>query len=292
MRAAFPSGLPLQPAASATGLRAPNHALSNIRWHDLVRVSVWEKAWELSLPLPWLLLSLVCYSWGDAWIGLGALGSFYLFLTGLRLSHGAQHYSLGVSKRGQNFVLFGLSTVMLASMHAVQVSHLNHHQHCLQDDDTEGAVAHLKWWQAFFCGPAFLAQMHRTGWRLGSAPKRRWILFELCGIGLVIVGAFTLPGDALRWHVAAMLLGECMTGFFAVWTVHHDCGNDAFLARTQRGRWVNRLCYGMFYHAEHHLFPAVPTCHLAALAQRIDNAARPNWRQVIEMRPREGRPFP
>jgi fatty acid desaturase len=29
----------------------------------------------------------------------------------------------------------------------------------------------------------------------------------------------------------------------------------------------------MFYHAEHHLFPAVPTCRLPVLARRLDAAA-------------------
>lgn len=29
----------------------------------------------------------------------------------------------------------------------------------------------------------------------------------------------------------------------------------------------------MFFHAKHHLFPAVPTCHLAELAARLDAAA-------------------
>jgi fatty-acyl-CoA synthase len=26
----------------------------------------------------------------------------------------------------------------------------------------------------------------------------------------------------LKYHVSAMLIGQCMTAFFAVWTVHHD----------------------------------------------------------------------
>jgi fatty acid desaturase len=29
----------------------------------------------------------------------------------------------------------------------------------------------------------------------------------------------------------------------------------------------------MFFHVEHHLFPAVPTCHLPQLARRLDEAA-------------------
>ena len=45
------------------------------------------------------------------------VGSFVLFfLTGLRLSHGAQHYSLGLPKVVQDLVLFTLSVLMGASM--------------------------------------------------------------------------------------------------------------------------------------------------------------------------------
>jgi fatty acid desaturase len=29
----------------------------------------------------------------------------------------------------------------------------------------------------------------------------------------------------------------------------------------------------MFFHVEHHLYPKVPTCHLAVLADRLDQAA-------------------
>jgi fatty acid desaturase len=86
---------------------------------------------------------------------------------------------------------------------------------------------------------------------------------------------------ASRWHVAAMLAGECLTGFFAVWTVHHGCGAHE-PGRTQRGEWLNRLSYSMFFHAEHHLFPAVPTGHLDVLARRLDAVtAEVSRRQVL-----------
>jgi fatty acid desaturase len=70
----------------------------------------------------------------------------------------------------------------------------------------------------------------------------------------------------------AMMVGECLTGFFAVWTVHHDCDPEHQLARTQRGWWKTALTYQMFYHVEHHLFPAVPTPRLPELAARLDSA--------------------
>ncbi len=43
-----------------------------------------------------------------------------------------------------------------------------------------------------------------------------------------------------------------------------------FPARTQRGRLGSVMTYNMFYHAEHHLFPQVPTRNLPALAARLD----------------------
>ena len=68
-----------------------------------------------------------------------------------------------------------------------------------------------------------------------------------------------------------MIIGECCTSFFAVWTVHHDCEPESVYSRTVRGRWKSILFYNMFYHTEHHLFPKVPTCHLPELAKRIDD---------------------
>lgn len=69
-----------------------------------------------------------------------------------------------------------------------------------------------------------------------------------------------------------MIGGEFLMAFFAVWTVHHDTTDSPELARTQRSRWKNAITFSMFYHLEHHLFPAVPTIKLPELAKRIDSA--------------------
>ena len=68
-----------------------------------------------------------------------------------------------------------------------------------------------------------------------------------------------------------MVTGEFLTAFFAVWTVHHDAGNSLHFSRTQRTVWKNKITFNMFYHLEHHLFPAVPTIKLPELAKRIDD---------------------
>ena len=251
-----------------------------VEWRDLLNLTWYERYGETVLSLPWLLLALLFY--GHSLWFLGAGCSFYFFLTGLRQSHGAQHYSLGLGKLPQDFLMLALSVLMLGCMHAVQVSHLHHHRHCLDDDDAEGSTARLAWWQALLVGPLFIIRLHRAAWALGSITKRRWMLAEFAGIAAMILAGLLAANPALHGHVAAMLIGECMTGFFAVWTVHHGCDPHGLSSRTQRGRWINWFFYSMFFHAEHHLFPQVPTCHLARLADRLD-AAVPGvpWPQVI-----------
>lgn len=51
--------------------------------------------------------------------------------------------------------------------------------------------------------------------------------------------------------------------------ISHDSPD---FARTQRTGWKNKITFSMFYHLEHHLFPAVPTIKLPELAKRIDEA--------------------
>ncbi|HEY0084638.1 MAG TPA: fatty acid desaturase, partial [Allosphingosinicella sp.] len=74
------------------------------------------------------------------------------------------------------------------------------------------------------------------------------------------------------YHVLTMLLAQCLTAYFAVWITHRGCDGEELVARTQRSRLVNFVTYNMFFHLEHHLFPAVPVKRLGRLAQRLDTA--------------------
>ena len=244
-----------------------------VPWKDLVPLTRVERFAELTLCLPWLAASLSFYWLGGWWIVPGGVCSFYFFLTGLRTSHNAQHGNIGIGRRGHDLVLLMLSGLMLASMHAIRTTHLHHHRHCLDEDDVESATARLTWWRAMLAGPGFIVRLHRTALRIAKPVTRRWIVLELLIAALIVLVAVVIPDVAwLRWHVLAMLTGECLTGFFAVWTVHHGCVDEQPMGRTVRGRLLNRLSYGMFLHAEHHLFPGVPTAHLPELARRLDEA--------------------
>ena len=110
-------------------LRDPR--LADVDWKDLLSLSRGEVVYEVLLSLPWLVVSLVlahlALTWPLLWIP--ALGcSFTFFLCGLRQVHNAFHYAVGIAPRGHEWLMYGLSVLMLSAMHAVQFNHLRHHR--------------------------------------------------------------------------------------------------------------------------------------------------------------------
>lgn len=243
----------------------------SVAWRDLVALTPLEVVWELTLPLPWLLAGLALAAMG--WWPLAVASAFAFFLCGLRVVHNAYHYALGVPRWATEGVMALLGALMLLSMHAVQFNHLRHHRHCLEPEDIEAVSARMPAWRALAMGPWFPILLHVTAWRLGDRRTRAWVVTELALSGLVLAFVYWLAWAPLAWHFGAMAVGQCLTAFFAVWTVHHDVDPRAQIARTLRGRWKNLVSYSMFRHVEHHLFPAVPTCHLRQLSDRLDRVA-------------------
>jgi len=242
-----------------------------VAWHDLTSLTRYEVIAEVLLSLPWILAS-----WWLAYrrIYIPALGcSFIFFLTGLRQVHNAYHYSLGLARRSTEWFIFLLSILMLGSMHAIQITHLHHHRHCMDDEDVEARSARMSALQALVFGPAFPIMLHAKAAQLASRRQRLWIAGELTANVAFVALIFALRIRFLEYHILAMATGQCLTAFFAVWTVHHDCDRSHHIARTLRGRLKTVLTFEMFYHIEHHLFPAVPTRHLSKLAERLDVAA-------------------
>jgi fatty acid desaturase len=105
---------------------------------------------------------------------------------------------------------------------------------------------------------------------LGSKYYVKNVLLELFAVATFAFLVFYFQIHFLMYHIFIMVLGEFMMAFFAVWTVHHDTHDSPEFARTQSTNWKNKLTFSMFYHLEHHLFPAVPTIKLPELARRID----------------------
>jgi fatty acid desaturase len=256
--------------------------IRGVGWRDLVRVNFFEMVREPLLPASWLAASLLAAAFGHYLIALGL--SFVFFLTGLRLVHNAYHSALGLSRPATEIVLWVMSALMLGSMHAVQFNHLRHHKLSLGEGekDVEGRQALMPAWRVLLCGPAFPFLLHFTALREGNRKLRMTIAGELLlnAACLALVFRLTRIGP-LRYHFGAMAAGQCLTAFFAVWSVHHHCDRKHFIARTLRDKIKNGLTFNMFLHIEHHLFPRVPTCHLTELSRRIDLAAPELKRNLV-----------
>jgi fatty acid desaturase len=253
-----------------------------VQWRDLVQVNWFQAFKETTLSFPWIAATLACFWMAQSsgnllWVGGALFCAFYLFLTGLRQVHCAYHYSIGISRRGCDLLMSFLSIAMTGSMHVVQLCHLHHHRHNMTDEDVEGFTGKLKWWQAILVGPYFPLKLHWFALKTAKPNQRRWIYFELAlnvvWTAFVAVMVFAFNQWWLGLYLVTMWVAQCGTGFFAVWTVHHGCEEKHHIARTQRGWFKNFISYQMFHHIEHHLFPAVPTCHWAKLGKRLDEAA-------------------
>ena len=246
--------------------------LRAIAWRDLLPLTPVEVAGDLLLPFPWLIASLVTAFYGHYLLALGL--SFFFFLTGLRLVHNAFHSALGLPRWATGAVLWMMSLLMLGSMHAVRFNHLRHHRLLFGEEDVEGRSAEMPAWKVVLFGPAFPFLLHAAALRHGDWRLRITVAGELLlNAGWVFFCLCVVHVNALQYHVIAMLAAQCLTAFFAVWTVHHHCDRTHYIARTLRNKIKNSISFNMFLHIEHHLFPAVPTCHLPELSRRIDEAA-------------------
>jgi fatty acid desaturase len=162
---------------------------------------------------------------------------------------------------------------MLGSNTAIAFNHLRHHAHLGGSEDVEGKCGRMTLLQALRYGPAFPVELTLTAWRLGGERARRGMALDLA-LNAAMVAAAAVSGAIFLWyHLLAMCVAQCLTAFFAVWITHRGCDGEELVARTQRSRLVNFVTYNMFFHLEHHLFPAVPVKRLGRLAARLDAAA-------------------
>lgn len=244
--------------------------LKAVQWRDLVPMKPADGVCECLHPLPWLAASLTLANFEIYLLALPC--TFMFFLTALRLNHEAIHHNLGFTPYGHHLVLHGLSALMLCSNHSVAWNHLQHHRLAGQAGDLEGKAGKMRLWQVIFYGPLFALETHANAWNNGSRTQQRYMLLD--GLLNLTVPALTIAmqSHALVYHLAMMVLAQCATAFFAVWITHHGCEGSDLVARTQRNKWVIWASYNMFFHLEHHTFPAVPVKRLGTLAERLDRA--------------------
>lgn len=242
--------------------------IKKVEWKDLRTLSVKEMLIENNISLPWFFISIFLAYYEYYWLAL-PFSAFY-FLTALRQVHNGFHNALGTGKFLTWLSLYLNSILMMTSIHAVKFNHIRHHKFCLSEEDYEGKSASMKWYEAILYGPKHMFMIHWITFKKANKKYKRNMMAELISIMVFAFIVFYFQINFLIYHVLIMLFGEFLMAFFAVWTVHHDTHEAPNIARTQRGSWKNKITFSMFYHMEHHLFPAVPTIKLKELAARID----------------------
>lgn len=244
--------------------------LKKVAWKDLKNLTFKEMLIENNLTIPWLVISLTL-AYFEYYILALPFSAFY-FLTALRQVHNGFHNSLGTNKFLTWLTLYLNSISMMTSIHAVKFNHIRHHKYCLAEEDYEGKSAGMTWYGAILYGPIHMFLIHKVTLQLGNFTYRKNVILELISIAAVASFVVYFKIYFLIYHMIIMIIGEFLMAFFAVWTVHHDTHDHPEMARTQRDGWKNKITFSMFYHLEHHLFPAVPTIKLPELAKRIDEA--------------------
>jgi hypothetical protein len=231
---------------------------------------------QASLPLRWLWLSLYLYQSGHWMAGLLLR---FIFLTALRQSHRAQHYTIGIGRGWHNMILFVLSILMMGSMHA--------RCRCLTCI-TIGIV----WMRMipraqpracpggkrFLLGRSF--QFACITWHGDSARARRNAGLRANRFGYCVPGWSPYAGaasDSFFGHAAGRMHDGVLRRM--------DCSSSLRQAtlRSNPAGVVDQLSFLQHVlHTEHHLFLAIPTFHLHRLAARLD-AATPQFaaKQVL-----------
>ena len=245
-----------------------------IEWRDLLHLNRRQITFNVLLSLPFLAASWLFAAYGQYLAAL--VMSFFFFTCALRQAHDCYHHSIGLNRPGVRIMLHLLSIAMLCSTHAIRHTHLQHHRDPLGKGDVEGNWARLPAWKAILFGGLFSVRIQWQGLMHGSRTTRSRSRLDMLLIAAFIAAALITRHPVLLYHTAAMIAANALVGFFAVWSVHHDCDTHGVYARTERQAWANFATVYLLYHMEHHLFAAVPSNHLPELARRLD-AAAPEW---------------
>lgn len=236
----------------------------------------------LTLSRPFVALAIVVGLLLIGWWALAPIAVFLVFVAVVTATHDVVHHSLGLSRRASHWWLFVLGAFLGASGHSYRMTHLQHHRVFPGDDDPEGEPAQMSFWKAVAFGPLFLPRLWWWSMRRGTRKQRRWLIAEASvpviawTLGIVLWPGSIHPSSlGLLGYLVMVSMGGWVFPLLTVHLPHRDFG-DTPLSQTHtvRDPIVSRLFLELTYHLEHHLYPQVPTHHLAELARRLEPTLR------------------
>ena len=200
---------------------------------------------------------------------------FLIFVAIVTVTHDVVHGCLGLTRRQSECALFFCGAFLLESGHAYRTTHLQHHRLFPNDDDPEGDPARMNLWTVLLYGPLFLPRLWIWAFRQNrSRPRQRlWLLAEAgFALSVIILGILLWRvTPALLLYAALVITGSWVYPLLTVHLPHCNYGDTPLTqTHTLRGRIIPTLFLELTYHLEHHLYPQVPSHHLAELARRLD----------------------
>ncbi|WP_084266001.1 fatty acid desaturase family protein [Actinomadura macra] len=224
----------------------------------------------LTLSLPYAGVALFVTAALAGWWWLTPPIAFGIFVAVVTATHDVVHRALGLSRPATEWALFLLGAVLLESGHAYRATHLQHHRTFPSDDDPEGHPADLTALGAILYGPVFLIRLWFWAYQHSGVRQRLWLLVE-AALPFAAVGAGMLFWRGLLLYATMMIVGSWVYPLLTVHLPHRHYGDTPLTqTRTLRGRVIPALFLELTYHLEHHLYPQVPSHHLARLARRLD----------------------
>lgn len=242
---------------------------------DLLTTTCRQRWISLARPFIGMVCYCIAVSFGQWW--LAPIIAFLIFVAVVTVTHDVVHRTLGLKPRQTEWALFLMGAVLLESGHAYRTTHVQHHTHfpADEDEDPEGYPAHIGLLGAICYGPIFL---YRLWWWAFRRHKKRpgqraWMIAEaLVPIVVVTTGIVcwrTIP--AILIYAVLALVGSWVYPLLTVYLPHKDFGDTPLeQTHTLRGTIIPMLFLELTYHLEHHLYPQVPSHHLAELARRLD----------------------
>jgi beta-carotene hydroxylase len=239
---------------------------------DLLVTSPARRRLVLARPLAGVAVFAAGWATGILW--LLPAGVFVAFLSVIATTHDLVHGSLGLRRNARDLALAALPALVLQSGHVYRTTHPQHHRAFPHGEDPEGLTADASLVRTLLEGPVFLPRLwlwaHR---RTASHPRQRRLLLAEAAVPPVAFGAgiALLPWTAavLTWTVLTTLAGWLLP-LLTVHLPHRRHGDTPeTVARSLRWPLVPRLLLGLTHHLEHHLYPQVPSHHMAELARRL-----------------------
>ena len=240
---------------------------------DLLTTTGRQRRWAIARPFVGIL-GFVLAAVAEIW-WLTPVTMFFIFVAVVTVTHDIVHGSLGLTPRQTEWALLIMGAVLLESGHAYRTTHLQHHRMFPEQDDPEGDPARMSFLGAILCGVVFLPRLWLWAFQQnrGRREPRLWLIAEAAWtIGLVAVGILVW-----RWtpvvliYAALAIVGSWVYPLLTVHLPHRNYGQTPLTqTHTLRGWVIPKIFLELTYHLEHHLYPQIPSHHLAKLSRRLD----------------------